>query len=324
MRLLIMLLTGLSLTPLSVCAQTTAGTANNRDRSAKASVAVPRPTFADRAYGEHERQVLDFWQAKTDKPAPLAFVIHGGGWQGGDKNRVGRFVNVAQLLEHGISVAAINYRFVSHARADGVSPPVRLPLHDAALALQFLRSQSEHLRIDPTRIGAARGSAGACSSLWLAFHPDLADPAATDPVRRQSTRLQCAAVTGAQTTLDPQQMQEWTPNSRYGGHAFGLTGFASFLAARDRIQPLIAEYSPWHLVSSDDPAVYLIYSAAPALGQPQKDPTHTANFGVKLQERCESQSVHCELVYPGAENVHHATPTDFLISQLQGTATSQR
>ena len=33
-----------------------------------------------------------------------------------------------------------------------------------------------------------------------------------------------AAVIVAQTTLDPQQMKEWTPNSRYGGHAFGFKG----------------------------------------------------------------------------------------------------
>ena len=44
----------------------------------------------------------------------------------------------------------------------------------------------------------------------------------------ESTRLWCAAVKGAQTTLDPQQMKEWTPNSRYGGHAFGLGNFAQY------------------------------------------------------------------------------------------------
>ena len=49
--------------------------------------AAPRniPTFADVPYGDHERQVLDFYQAKTDKPAPVLFFIHGGGWVTGDK-----------------------------------------------------------------------------------------------------------------------------------------------------------------------------------------------------------------------------------------------
>src|SRR5262249_54016083 len=29
------------------------------------------PTAANVAYGKHERQVLDFWQAKSEKPTPL-------------------------------------------------------------------------------------------------------------------------------------------------------------------------------------------------------------------------------------------------------------
>src|SRR5260370_13307717 len=36
-------------------------------------------------YGSHPRQVLDFYQAKSDKPAPVVFYIHGGGWQNGHK-----------------------------------------------------------------------------------------------------------------------------------------------------------------------------------------------------------------------------------------------
>jgi hypothetical protein len=72
-------------------------------------------------------------------------------------------------------------------------------------------------------------------------------------------------------------------------------------------------------VSRDDPPVYLIYSAPPALGQDQKDPTHTANFGVKLQEHCAATGVACELVYPGAPNVKHSTPTAYLIATLKTT-----
>jgi hypothetical protein len=136
--------------------------------------------------------------------------------------------------------------------------------------LQFVRSKAAEWNIDKRRIGATGGSAGACSSLWLAFHDDLADPANDDPIARESTRLWCAAVTGAQTTLDPQQMKEWTPNSRYGAHAFGLGSFAQFLAAREQILPWIAEYSPYALVSADDPPVSLYYNAPPAIGQDQR------------------------------------------------------
>src|SRR6201999_4295170 len=159
---------------------------------------------------------LDFYQAKSDQPTPLLFFIHGGGWLGGDQNGV----NPKRYLDAGISVVSVNYRYTSQAQ--DVAPPVKGPLHDAARALQFVRSKAKEWNIDPVRIGASGGSAGACSSLWLAFHPDMADPKSSDPIARESTRLWCAAVNGAQTTLDPQQMKEWTPNSRYGGHAFGV------------------------------------------------------------------------------------------------------
>jgi acetyl esterase/lipase len=287
-----------------------------------APVAQPKPTAANVAYGKHERQVLDFWKAESATPTPLLFYIHGGGWQGGDKNRTG---GIEGYLKAGISVVAINYRYIPQATADGVVPPVKGPLHDAARALQFVRSKAAEWNIDKQRIGASGGSAGACSSLWLAFHADLADAKSADPIARESTRLWCAAVQGAQTTLDPQQMKDWTPNSKYGGHAFGFKGdaekklsqFDEFLAKRDTILPWIAEYSPYALVTSDDPPIWLGYGGAPELGKDQKDPTHTANFGLKLQEHCQKNGVACELVYSGAPGVKHATAQDFLIATLK-------
>ncbi len=284
------------------------------------SASVPKPTVANVRYGDHERHVLDFWKAESATPTPLVFVIHGGGWVGGSKERAERFADVAALLKAGISVVSINYRLIKRAPAVDTSPPVKAPLHDAARALQFVRSKAAEWNLDKTRIGAAGGSAGACSSLWLAFHDDLADPKSADPVARESTRLTCAAVTGPQTTLDPAQMKAWTPNSTYGGHAFGLGNFAEFLAAREKILPLIAEYSPYALVSSDDPAVYMTFGAPPAIGENQKDPTHTANFGVKLAEHCASKGVSAEVHHPGVKDPKHASPTAFLIAKLKPEA----
>lgn len=289
----------------------------------KADPVVPTPTIKDVAYGEHERHRLDFWKAESKSPTPLVFVIHGGGWTSGNKERVGRFVNVEQLLKNGISVVAINYRYTSIAQTANIQPPVKAPLEDAARALQFVRNKSTEWNIDKTRIGATGGSAGACSSLWLAFHDDLAQPQSDDPISRESTRLLCAAVNGAQTSLDPKQMKEWTPNSKYGAHAFGITvpkgenAFEKFLAERERILPWIAEYSPYELVSSDDPEIYLNYGAPPALGKEEKDPTHSANFGLKLQERCQAAGVACSLQYPGAKDVPQKTITSFLIAKLK-------
>ena len=296
--------------------------------AAKAAKALPpqRPaTLGNVAYGTHERQVLDFWKADSAQPAPLVFHIHGGGWVTGDKARVN---GLDRYLAAGISLVSINYRFVTQAIEAGVKPPVEWPISDAARALQFVRSKAREWNIDPARIGATGSSAGACSSLWLAFHDDLANPKSGDPVARESTRLWCAAVNGAQTSLDPVQLKAWTPNSRYGGHAFGFmpnpkdnrtrdTQFAEFLAAREQVLPWIRKYSPIEHVTRDDPPIYMTYAAAPALGKEEKDPTHTANYGVKLQEKLREVGVPCELVYPGAPEVNHPQIIDYLIATLK-------
>jgi acetyl esterase/lipase/nicotinamidase-related amidase len=289
--------------------------------AAKAPPAL-KPTLADVSYGPSPKQVLDFYRADSGTPAPLVFHIHGGGWMGGSKAPFA----AAPFLKAGLSVVSIEYRFVSEAQAAGVKPPVQWPLHDAARALQFVRSKAGPWNIDKTRIGATGGSAGACSSLWLAFHDDMADPQSADPVARESTRLTCAAVAGAQTTLDPKQMKEWTPNSTYGGHAFGFavdrtqSAFQQFLEGREKILPWIKEYSPYELATADDPPVFLAFGAPPALGQAQKDPTHSANFGLKLQEKLRGLGVECHLAYPGAPDLKYRSIHEFLIAKLKAPA----
>lgn len=280
-------------------------------------------THTDIPYGTHPRQVLDFYKADSQKPTPLLFHIHGGGWTAGDKNKATDFKT---YLDAGISVVSINYRYSWQAQLDGIHPPVKAPLEDAARALQFVRSRAAEWNIDKIRIGATGGSAGGCTSLWLAFHDDMADPENPDPVARESTRLFCVAVSRAQTSLDPAELIRWTPNSRYGGHAFGFmdprdiksrdTRFADFLAHRDPLLPLIKQYSPIEHAGPGDPPTYLFFTDPPTLGENKKDPTHTANYGVKLHEKLVSSGVSSEFVYPGAPGIKHPSIQSFLITTL--------
>jgi acetyl esterase/lipase len=291
------------------------------DAKPAASAAALKPTAANVAYGKHPKQVVDFYRAESQTPTPVVIFIHGGGWRRGSKER-----DVMEpYLKAGVSVVAVEYRFIAEATKDGLEPPVKGPLLDAARAVQFVRSKAVEWNIDKQRIGATGSSAGACSSLWLAFHDDLADPKSDDPIDRESSRLQCAAVYGAQTTLDPKQMKEWTPNSKYGGHAFGfaadeakkLSEFEVFLAGREKILPWIKEYSPYELVTSDDPPVALFYQSPPKMGQEQKDPTHTANFGLGLKERCDAAGVECRLIYREATRIESPVIAELLIGMLK-------
>jgi acetyl esterase/lipase len=281
--------------------------------------AQPTPTAANVHYGTHERQVLDFWQAKSEKPTPLVLFIHGGGWRGGDKSGLSGAA-IKRYLDAGISVAAINYRFVQHGVEQKIEPPVKAPLLDAARALQFIRSKASEWNLDKKRIGATGGSAGACSSLWLAFHDDLADPRSSDSVARESTRLYCAAVGGAQVSLDPKELREWIPNYGYGAHAFGLPDFQSLYDNREKVLPWIKEYSPIEHVSKDDPPIFLEYPGQkipPVVGEKQKDPTHSAVMGLKLEEKLKATGVEVILVYPGRTDPRYRNSADFLIDRLK-------
>jgi acetyl esterase/lipase len=279
----------------------------------------PTPTAANLPYGQHERQVLDFWQAKSDRPTPLVLYIHGGGWQGGDKSGLSGPV-IQRCLDAGISVAAINYRYVKQAAELKIEPPVKAPLEDAARALQFIRSKAGEWNLDKKRVGATGGSAGGCSSLWLALHDDLADPKSDDPVARESTRLYCAAVTGAQTSLDPKELRAWMPNYGYGAHAFGFANFQAFYDGREKVLPWIQEYSPIEHVSKGDPPIFLDYPSQkvpPVMGEKQADPTHSAVLGIKLAEKLKSAGVEVILVYPGQPHPKYKNATEFLIDRLK-------
>jgi acetyl esterase/lipase len=269
--------------------------------------------LTDVAYGKHPRQVLDFYQAKSDKPTPVVFYIHGGGWRNGDKK-----TNPTPFLDKGISVVAINYRFVQHGVEEKVEPPVKAPLEDARRALQFVRSRAGEWNLDKKRIGATGGSAGGCSSLWLAFHDDMADPKSDDPIARESTRLYCAAVNGAQTSLDPKELREWMPNYGYGAHAFGLQNFQSLVDNREKVLKWIKEYSPIEHATKDDPPIGLFYGGEKdvKVGDSPKDPTHSAILGLKLEEKLKTVGVDVVLVYPGRPSEKYKNTTEYLIERL--------
>jgi acetyl esterase/lipase len=266
-------------------------------------------------YGKHPRQVLDFYPAKSDKPTPVVFYIHGGGWQGGDK----KGYNPKSFLDKGISVVAINYRYVKNGVEEKIEPPVKAPLEDAARALQFVRSKAKEWNLDKKRIGATGGSAGGCSSLWLAFHDDMADPKSDDPIARESTRLYCAAVDGAQTSLDPKELREWMPNYGYGAHAFGLKNFQELYDKRAEVLKWIKEYSPIEHVTKDDPPIGLFYSSGKdaKVGDSPKDPTHSPILGIQLEKKLKEAGVDVVLVYPGRPNAMYKNSRDYLIDRLQ-------
>lgn len=94
---------------------------------------------------------------------PAMVMIHGGGWQSGDKTHVGGFYAKAYALA-GFNVVAINYRL---ARLGEPSTQWPAQLQDAQLAVRWLRTNAVRFRIDSARIGAMGQSAGGTLALFL-------------------------------------------------------------------------------------------------------------------------------------------------------------
>ncbi|MBL8830205.1 MAG: hypothetical protein JNM18_24725, partial [Planctomycetaceae bacterium] len=61
----------LVLATVLVTCSTVAQAADQAKAPAKTNAPAVAPTAADVRYGEHERQMLDFYQAKSDQPTPV-------------------------------------------------------------------------------------------------------------------------------------------------------------------------------------------------------------------------------------------------------------
>jgi acetyl esterase/lipase len=274
----------------------------------------PTPTFENIKYGPHERNVLDFWQAKSEKPTPVLISIHGGGFVGGNKS-VGPSI-LKDCLDSGISVAAINYRYSTQAIAPA-------SFQDGARAVQFLRSKAKEWNIDPKRFAATGGSAGAGISLWLGFHKDMADPKSDDPVLRQSTRLSCMVVFEGQTSYDPRFIRQLFPAKDIYKNGALRQLFGVDLNKLDDLPAekykLFDECSPITHVTKDAPPVLLVYNnPIDAEITSQGIGIHHPLFGRALKEKMDELKIPCEVVAAG-KRLGGGTPTrtiDFLKEHL--------
>lgn len=241
----------------------------------------------DHSYGKHKLNKFDLWLAKSDSPTPLVVYIHGGGFRGGDKSRVNQYM-LERVLQSGISFASINYRLTGEV-------PYPAQMHDCARAVQYIRRNAKRWNIDPKRLAAYGGSAGAGISQWLAFHDDMAKPKSKDPVERESTRMSCAIPFNAQCTYDPRHIKKIVPGRAYNNVAlkllYGLPEDWSWDEDEvdEKLDALLKDASPINHLTRDDPPVFVYHFAR----NNKPGNIHHSNFGKHLKNRMDKLGIEC-------------------------------
>ncbi|HEY3379706.1 MAG TPA: alpha/beta hydrolase [Armatimonadota bacterium] len=105
------------------------------------------------------------------------------------------------LRDHGVAAFVLKYRLGSA----GYRHPVEL--QDAARAVRLVRANADTWQLDAKRVGIMGSSAGGHLAATLLTHFDAGDPAATDPVERQSSRPDLGVLCYAVITMGPDTHQ---------------------------------------------------------------------------------------------------------------------
>lgn len=133
------------------------------------------------SYGADPAQKMDVYlPTGFAGPPPGVEMIHGGGWQAGDKSfyaPLGR-----ALAARGFVAFSVNYR---------LTPAARYPAQadDVQQAARWMRAHAGEYHLDPARLGALGDSAGGHLALVLGTHETRSN---TDPaLAAQSSRVQC-------------------------------------------------------------------------------------------------------------------------------------
>ncbi len=247
-----------------------------------------QPDMANVAYGPHERNVLDLWKAQSAEPTPLVVHIHGGAFVHGDKSSISRGL-LELCLKKGISVATINYRYSTQA-------PFPAPYMDCVRAIQFLRAHAKEWNLNPKLVAATGGSAGAGMSLWIGFHPDMADPASDDPVKRQSTRLTVVGVTSAQISYDPHFIAKLIDDATSRHIALTtLVGVKPEERESEKARKLFEESAPINYLAAGAPPVFMYYNIPMKPFPPANlnEGIHNPRFGLYLKDKMDKLGIEC-------------------------------
>jgi len=159
--------------------------------------------------GKRQELLLDLYQPEGDAEMKRAAIvwIHGGGFFQGDKSDAPMSTLARRFALRGYVTVSINYRLERKNLTDAnLRGPVRDAMHDARAAVRWLRANAAKYRIDETRIAIGGGSAGAFTSLHVAY-----DSGEGDSGNPEFSSEVCAVVAFWGGLLDPAVMASGEP-----------------------------------------------------------------------------------------------------------------
>lgn len=273
-------------------------------------------SYHDLKYDKPDACTFDLYLPESRTAVPLVVIIHGGGFTNGDKADFNGYDTIiGNMLKEKIAVASINYRF--RRGDDGLG--VKRCLDDAVRFIQYIRHEAPRYSIDKTRIACIGESAGAGTSLYLGFHDEMADPSASDPIGRESTRLTCIGALSTQATYDLFRWTEFIPGTEeYLKQAQDLLvefyGFKSMDAFEPVREQRVKALDMLSMISSDDCPVFVCNQ------MPGGIPT---DLGHLLHHPAHADVVAEYARNNGLETIHYTTPDQqtalsrFLIKHLK-------
>jgi acetyl esterase/lipase len=141
----------------------------------------------DRKFGT--TLTMDVFQPTNANGVGIIFLVSGGWLSSYDTPNMVT-VNpdsIKLFLDHGYTVFAVVH---------GSQPKFIIPeiVEDLQRAVRFIRHNAGTYGVDPNRLGITGSSSGGHLGLMVATHGDAGNPKAPDPVDRESSAVQAAAV----------------------------------------------------------------------------------------------------------------------------------
>lgn len=120
---------------------------------------IPEETLNNVAYGTDPKQKMDVYLPanRNSDSTKLVIVIHGGGWNRGDKAELAPYISELQKRLPGYAFANINYRLFNFNSGSNKFPAQE---NDVKAAIEFLKTKSAEYKISPNIIllGASAGA----------------------------------------------------------------------------------------------------------------------------------------------------------------------